>query len=148
MQLTNKHNLPKSFVDAVGGRQPHPDHIGVTELVDSPHISALRRAHWGQWTEDVTDRVWAILGSAVHYVLEDKQGTRNDLSEERLEYKFGGITLVGRADLWELPGVLTTGDGQPAVDLEGSWPGFRGPYGDGVSPEEVKLAEQCLQSAP
>ncbi|MBK8977241.1 MAG: PQQ-binding-like beta-propeller repeat protein [Planctomycetes bacterium] len=48
----------------------------------------------------------------------------------------------------ELPGVLTTGAGRAAEDLEGSWPCFRGPDWDGVSWGEVRLAEQWPADGP
>lgn len=48
----------------------------------------------------------------------------------------------------ELPGVLTRGDGEPAEDLEGSWPCFRGPDWDGISWEEVALAERWPEGGP
>ena len=48
----------------------------------------------------------------------------------------------------ELPGVLTTGDGTAAEDLIGSWPGFRGPAGDGISREAVALSEQWPSDGP
>ncbi len=47
-----------------------------------------------------------------------------------------------------LPGVLTPGEGLPAEDLEGSWPCFRGPWWDGVSDEEVALAESWPEEGP
>jgi outer membrane protein assembly factor BamB len=48
----------------------------------------------------------------------------------------------------KLPGVLTTGEGQAAESLAGSWPCFRGPYRDGISWEEVKLAESWPATGP
>ncbi len=47
-----------------------------------------------------------------------------------------------------LPGELTSGEGEPAGELPGSWPAFRGRYGDGVSYEEVALADAWPEEGP
>jgi outer membrane protein assembly factor BamB len=51
------------------------------------------------------------------------------------------------ADLPEVEGVLTPGDGTPG-SAPGSWPGFRGPERDGVCPDPVRLAESWPEEGP
>ena len=64
--------------------------------------------------------------------------------EERVEFPASEIPVFRPA----LPGELTVGAGTPAADLPGSWPMFRGPDGDGVSREEVALAEAWPAEGP
>jgi hypothetical protein len=69
INLTNKHNLPDTFVRAC----LHDTHvvrgdISVTQLIDAPQIRQLRRKHDVQ--EDVIDRIWMLMGTAVHHILE------------------------------------------------------------------------------
>ncbi|MBM4061913.1 MAG: polyvinylalcohol dehydrogenase [Planctomycetes bacterium] len=48
----------------------------------------------------------------------------------------------------DLPGVLTRGEGVPAEKLPGSWPRFRGPFGDGVADEDVPLLDRWPAGGP
>jgi len=48
----------------------------------------------------------------------------------------------------KLPGELTVSDGVPLKGVPGSWPRFRGPYGDGVSDEEIALADRWPEAGP
>jgi hypothetical protein len=67
--FTNKHNLPESFVRAVKvDRHITRGDISVTTLIDAPQIRQLKRKY--DVVEDVSDRVWALMGTAVHHVLE------------------------------------------------------------------------------
>lgn len=47
-----------------------------------------------------------------------------------------------------LPGLLLVGQGKPAPELSGSWPGFRGERRDGVSTEYIPLAETWGANGP
>jgi hypothetical protein len=110
MNFTNTHKLPESLVSAISHRgeyayQARGD-ISVTSLIGPPRIRVLKMRHAGQITEDVSDRIWALLGSGVHYILERAE-TRNALQEEQLEMDVAGWTLTGTADLWEEPGTLS-----------------------------------------
>jgi outer membrane protein assembly factor BamB len=44
-------------------------------------------------------------------------------------------------------GVFTKGDGTPG-NLPGAWPGFRGPNGDGISPEKLELLTRWDSGGP
>jgi len=85
MKLTNKLGLPKAFVKAIENDDYNAgkSDISVTSLIDSPRIHALKRKHDNEIEEDVIDRVWALFGTAVHYVLE-KNSEENVFTEERL----------------------------------------------------------------
>jgi len=72
MKITNNHNLPKILVKAFSGGNwcPSPDRVGVTQLIGPPLIKYLTIKHWDDLEEDVTDRFFAVFGSAVHKVIE------------------------------------------------------------------------------
>lgn len=91
MRVTNKENLPQPIVDAVvaaeglnEGRSGWFDqnHISVTELIDSPRIRYLKAIHWRQMEMDVSDRLFALYGSAMHNILEMADTT--SVKEKRL----------------------------------------------------------------
>lgn len=69
INLTNKHNLPETFVNAclIDNHVTRGD-ISVTQLIDAPQIRYLKRNN--DYEEDVMDRIWALMGTAVHYILE------------------------------------------------------------------------------
>lgn len=71
MKLTNKYNLPEPIYDAVKA-DPYKGGgwISTTTLIDSPQIRVLKKAHKDELSEDASDMLWALLGSAVHGVLE------------------------------------------------------------------------------
>ena len=105
--ITNKDNLPQPLVDAVGNiRKPTLGEIGVTTLIGSPRPRMLRYRHFKELSEDVSDRIWALLGTAVHYVLE-KADTSNHLSEEFLDIDVDGMKIKGVPDLLSPECVLT-----------------------------------------
>lgn len=69
--ITNKLNLPQPFVDAATSHHKYkPNRYSVTEVLGGTCEAVLKRRHAGEATEDVSDRLWAVLGSAVHKVLE------------------------------------------------------------------------------
>jgi outer membrane protein assembly factor BamB len=47
-----------------------------------------------------------------------------------------------------LPGELSTGEGEAAPEIPGSWPCFRGPDRDGVGREDIPLAESWPPEGP
>lgn len=69
INLTNKHGLPSTFVNAclIDNHVTRGD-ISVTQLIDAPQIRYLRKRH--DYDEDVMDRIWALMGTAMHHVLE------------------------------------------------------------------------------
>jgi hypothetical protein len=101
VKITNRFNLPESIYNVISKvRKPSENKISVTELIDSPLIRHLRIEHWDSLEEDASDRLWALLGTAIHYAIE--KGTPQDaLAEERLEVKVDDITLSGQADLYQ-----------------------------------------------
>jgi len=102
--LTNVHNLPAAIVAAVqndpyvGGGD-----ISTTKLIDSPRVRVLGGKHKDQITVDVSERVWALLGQAVHTILE-RAGLRQEgmVVEERLYADVDGWQVSGQVDSMHL----------------------------------------------
>ena len=108
MRITNRYNLPAPIVRAVtfGERTHRPGFISVTEAIKPPKMRALEIGHAAEITEDASERLFALMGSAVHSVLE-RAMTDNVFQEEFLSAEIGGWTVTGRPDLLEAEDVFT-----------------------------------------
>lgn len=107
MKITNKHGLPVPIVRAVEHDiYRRVGDISVTELVKPPQILELERQHDHEITEDAADRIWALYGQAMHYVLQ-AVATENALQEERLIMQVDGWAVSGKPDLFEADGTLS-----------------------------------------
>ena len=71
--------------------------LRVTTLIDSPRISQLRQTNAAVLTEDVSDMVWKIMGTAIHEVFE-KAASNAYVSEERLSHTVDGTAISGAID--------------------------------------------------
>jgi hypothetical protein len=102
VRITNRYNLPAPIVRAVtfGERTHRPGFISVTEAIKPPKMRALEIGHAAEITEDASERLFALMGSAVHSVLE-RAMTDNVFQEEFLSAEIGGWTVTGRPDLLE-----------------------------------------------
>ncbi len=128
--ITNINNLPEPLVKAVTRhpRKREPNCISVSELIQPPQIRALSVKHESEITEDASDRLWALLGTLLHGVLErNAQGLKDTITEEALETVILGWTVIGHYDLSEM--VL---DGESLTDwkLTSVWTAI-----DGVKPD-------------
>lgn len=112
MKVTNKEMLPDAVVHAVthdrydaGDRES----ISCTTLIGPAQQRYLRLQHENEVEEDATLRIWAMIGSAVHYVLENaiidmkEQGLYQDdtISEKRFYWDVDGRTISAQIDLYE-----------------------------------------------
>ena len=79
----NKLNLPQPIVDAVKYDGHRKGDYSITELPKSPKELWLTRRHDDEIVVDVSDRLWVLMGNAIHSVLE-KSKTDNVLKEEFL----------------------------------------------------------------
>jgi len=100
MKLTNKHNLPQTFMNVLhrNSYTKGKAHASVTELISSPRITQLRKLHWDDLEEDVSDKIWAIFGTAIHSVLELGKDD-NHVIEQRLHANVDGWDISGAVDL-------------------------------------------------
>lgn len=103
MQLTNKFNLPQTFVNVI--KRPTYSKgkadLSATELINSPQIVSLKHKHWDEIEQDASEMVWSLFGSAVHAILEHGRD-ESHVIEQRLSTEFEGWTLSGAIDLQEV----------------------------------------------
>jgi hypothetical protein len=106
--ITNLRGLPGPLETAVKAsiRRPEDGVIHVTELIDSPLVRHLRTEHWDSLVEDVSDRIWALIGTAVHQLAEHH--ARPGEAETRLTVSHpSGIRITGQSDLLENSTTMT-----------------------------------------
>ena len=72
--------------------------ISVTQLIGSPRVRMMTQKHQEEIVEDVSDRLWAIIGSALHEVVE-KGSDDEHQAEERLFVEVDGWRISGGIDL-------------------------------------------------
>lgn len=103
MRITNKFDLPKTFINALErpSYSKGDAHISVTELLNSVRIVNLRKLHWEEMEEDASQMVWSLFGTAVHKILESGRDP-NHIVEERLFTDFEGWRISGQIDLQEM----------------------------------------------
>ncbi|EGV16434.1 hypothetical protein [Thiocapsa marina] len=108
MNITNVHALPETFRNAVrfleNVRQPidsKRNAISVTRLIDSPRIVQLQKRYGEQLTADVTDQLWALLGSALHQVLAWNTDNEDVLTEQRMSVDINGWNVSGQFDRFD-----------------------------------------------
>lgn len=103
MNLTNTYNLPDAILQAVKN-DPYKGggDISVTKLIDAPQRRQLLSKYKASIVEDVSDRVWSLLGQAVHTILE--RANKSDIVEERLYAEVNGWQLSGQFDRIDLHG--------------------------------------------
>ena len=103
MKLTNNFNLPDTFVNVI--KRPQYDkgdsQISATEILNSPRIVQLKRKHWDDLSEDASDMVWSLFGSAVHNILQHGKDDHH-VVEQRIFTEFHGWKISGAIDLQEV----------------------------------------------
>lgn len=99
MKITNNLGLPEALYRAVlnDNYSKGIADYSVSELVNPPQITILKQRHWSEIEEDVSDRIWTLLGKAVHHLLENSSepGTINEI---RLYTAIGRRVVSGKFD--------------------------------------------------
>lgn len=101
MKITNVHGLPQPIVNAL----ENPTYTkgdamySVTELLSPPQMVQLKRLHADKLEMDASDMFWALLGTAVHNILEKHADEEQHISEERIFAELDGVTISGAIDL-------------------------------------------------
>lgn len=105
MRITNNLNLPAPLVKAVTRhpRSVEPNTISVSELIQPPQLRALVEKHGDELSEDASERIWALLGTLLHGVMEKNAiGMDQAIVEEELSTVVRGWKVVGHYDLSEM----------------------------------------------
>ena len=84
MRLTNVLGLPAAIVNAIAndGYSKGAADLSVSQLIAPPRKVELERRHADELVEDVSDRIWALVGQAVHEIL--RRSETDALVEKRL----------------------------------------------------------------
>ena len=98
MKYTNFLNLPEPLVNAVvnDDYDRGSSDITVTELLSPPRKVALEKMHSDELVTDVSESMWALIGQAVHSILE-RSGTTGR-TEERMYAEVLGWKVGGKFD--------------------------------------------------
>lgn len=106
-RITNVYGLPEPLVQAVMNDKYSPGHSDYTtsQLASTPARQwALKRKHWSEITEDVSDRIYSLSGQSKHVVLERAAEFCEQyeyLAEKRFYIKRSRKTIGGQIDLYD-----------------------------------------------
>ena len=102
MIITNKMNLPEALVKAVSTeRHNEPGELSATTLLNGTKQIILMDRHWEELEDDVADRFNAIIGTAVHDLLQKYEG-QHEFVEEQMKVELDGITVTGKIDNYNM----------------------------------------------
>ena len=97
-KITNDMGLPDAIVEAV--RNDDYDagdgDISTTTLIAPPQIRVLRKKHAGGIVEDASDRIYSLVGQAIHTILE--RAETSAVTEKRLYMMAKGWVVSGQFD--------------------------------------------------
>lgn len=102
MQITNTYGVPETIVRAIlDDEYDRGDSVmSITQLISPPRVVLLQDLNANNLTVDVVNRVPALLGTAVHKIIE--KGAKDlpgHLVEERLFATIHGWKISGAVDL-------------------------------------------------
>jgi hypothetical protein len=107
MKLTNKADLPQAVFNLLSfsdyNKHGAEFDISATKLIDSPQVSQLWKEHWREVEEDASDRLWSVVGSAIHARLEEANA--NDPSvvmEKRFIQEINGKRVSAQIDVYDM----------------------------------------------
>jgi hypothetical protein len=108
MRLTNMYDLPPQFMRAITNPvlaySKGDADMSVTQLLRSPRIVGLNEKHHHEIEEDISDRIYALLGTVLHKIIElsDTGGLNatERMIEERVFSRVNGWTISGGIDYY------------------------------------------------
>ena len=100
MKITNIHGLPDTLVEAckTDSYSRGESDYSVTEIMSPPRIQRLRQKHYHEMQQDVVDKLWSVMGTAIHTAME-RTDVKGHVKEERIFTEIDGIVLSGAIDL-------------------------------------------------
>lgn len=103
MIYTNEHNLPDRVIQQLNlTRKPEKGVLHITNLLSSPREYTLLLENWDSLTQDYSESLDALLGTALHQLQDmSAKKTNNVMSEISLEGKIGLFKIVGSADNYD-----------------------------------------------
>lgn len=109
MRITNKTGIPEIVRLAAQGlqRDPDPDQWSITELLNPAHQRKLQRDNWEDLEEDVSDKMYALLGTGVHRAIEDGMSVYAKENEDRSQWlvekhmKSTSLPIHGTMDFYD-----------------------------------------------
>ena len=107
MIITNKHNLPEAIYKALSTNDydPGQSDYSVTTLIKTPRMVQLARRHADKVTVDAIDRLWSVLGTAVHNIFE-ANAEHGSTVEVRYYLDIQGKKVGGQVDHYK-DGILS-----------------------------------------
>lgn len=113
MNLTNKFGLPAPIVRALTRDEytRGDSNRSITQLIDSPRVRILRHENQNTMSEDVSEKVFSAVGTALHKLLEG-YSDESHIAEERLFLDIDGWAVSGAIDIQRLneDGTITVMD--------------------------------------
>lgn len=101
MTITNNFGLPAAFHRTAIMQEHKSADYSATQLLRSPRHLWLQRRHDDQIEQDVSEMVWALLGTAVHGIIEKGEG-ESEFAETYLTARVANRTISGTADLYDM----------------------------------------------
>tara|TARA_R100000963_G_C4638345_1_gene102151 strand:+ start:787 stop:1680 length:894 start_codon:yes stop_codon:yes gene_type:complete len=101
VKYTNKYNIPNEIIRSItnDGYDSGGADLSATGLLQPPQIRILKREHDSEITTDVSDRIWILLGTSVHNILERaNEGNTETLTEQRMFAQIDGYKISGQTD--------------------------------------------------
>jgi hypothetical protein len=96
------HVLRSAWLNDAYDFTPSDKAISVTTLIGPAQKRVLERRHKDDLSLDVLDTIPALLGQALHHILERAgQDAPTAIPEERLQTMFDGWAISGKSDLYE-----------------------------------------------
>lgn len=99
MIYTNNYNLPETIYKVLTqdtyDLSNQPDNlISVSTLLQPPNIAVLQRRHVNELTEDISESLWRVFGSAVHKLYECITDLEGYIPEKRFYYDWTAQKIV------------------------------------------------------
>lgn len=104
MRITNELVLPEPLRIAVQADDYSKGEcdFSTTELISPPRIAVLKRQWQEHLSEDVSDRIFALLGKSIHSILQHSAAGKRYLVEKRFIAEHDGYRIGGQIDLFDI----------------------------------------------